>query len=139
VTVSLAGFRDRVTLRESVAGEIGAIDVTPEPVAVRRRDGSVTVFWDLGESPQEATLEYTADVGETAVEEDLITFEGFVEDGTGRFPVGGDETASVVEDVFQRVVERGSVSDADVEVAVERDGVTAAEVDRLRRAWLGDQ
>jgi hypothetical protein len=139
VTVSLGGFRDRVILRESVAGEIGGIDVAPEPVAVIRSDGSVTVFWDLGESPPEATLEYTADVAESPMDEDLIPFEGVVEDGTGRFPVGGDESASPVDDVFQRALEGGSVTDADVEVAVERDDVTAAEVDRLRRAWLGDQ
>jgi hypothetical protein len=65
-------------------------------------------------------------------------FEGMFEDGDGTRPIRGDETVVVVEDVFQRVLERGSVTDDDLEIATERDDVTPTQVDRLRRAWLDE-
>ncbi|WP_436926115.1 efflux RND transporter permease subunit [Halosimplex amylolyticum] len=136
VAVSLQGVRNRVSLRETVPGTITALDATPEPVAVDRHDGSVTVFWDVGESPSEATVEYTVEPPEEAADGDAVTFEGVVEDGEVQRPVDGDETAVFVDDVFQRVLERGTVTDADVEIAVEHDEVSPTELDRIRRAWL---
>jgi preprotein translocase subunit SecF len=134
VTVSLRPVRNRVSLRETVPGEISDIDATPEPVAVGRDDGNVTVYWDVDAAPSETTLEYTVELPGEATDGDAVTFEGVVENEDGRHSVNGDETATVVEDVFQRVLERGTVTDLDIEVAVERDDVTPTEVDRLRRA-----
>ncbi|WP_254766016.1 MMPL family transporter [Salinilacihabitans rarus] len=136
VTVSLRNVQNRVSLRETVPGGIADVDVAPEPVAVDRCDGSVTVFWDVGESPSEATFEYTVELPEGETDRDVFTFEGTVETGNGQRPIDGDETVDVVENVFQRALERGTVTHADIEAAVERDDVTPAEVDRLRRAWL---
>ncbi|WP_458190611.1 MMPL family transporter [Haladaptatus sp. NG-WS-4] len=136
VTVSLQHVRNRVFVLETVPGEIADFEVAPEPVAVDRSDGSVTVFWDLGESPSVATLKYTVKLPREATDGDAVTFEGVVENGDGQRSVDGDETAAVVEDIFQRVLERGTVTDVDIEEAVERDDVTPAEFDRLRRAWL---
>jgi hypothetical protein len=96
----------------------------------------VTVFWDVGESPSEATLEYTVELPGDVADGDVVTFEGFVESGDGRHSITGDGTATVVIDVFQRVLERGTVTDVDIEVAVARDDVTPTEIDRLRRSWL---
>ncbi|NHN49229.1 MMPL family transporter [Halostella sp. JP-L12] len=136
VTVSLRNVRGRVSLRETVPGEIADFDVVPEPVTIDRCDGRVTVFWDVGESPSKVTLEYTVELPGEAADGDVVTLEGIVENRDGLHSVNGDETATVVEDVFQRVLERGTVTDVDIEEAVERDDVTPTEVDRLRRVWL---
>jgi hydrophobe/amphiphile efflux-3 (HAE3) family protein len=139
VTVTVHRARSRVSLREVVPGEIVDLDVDPEPVAVNVQDDSVTAFWDLEASPREATLEYTVALCDDPADGDVFTFAGVVEAGDGGRPVDGDETVTVVEDVFQRVLERGSVIGADVELAVDSDDVTAVEVDRLRRAWLDQE
>ncbi|WP_206425116.1 efflux RND transporter permease subunit [Halosimplex salinum] len=136
VTVSLGDVSGRLSLRETVPGEVADLEVAPEPVAVDRRDGTVTVFWDGSESPSEATVEYTVECPGKPDDGEVCRFEGVVEDEDGRRSVAGDAAATVVEDVFQRVIEQGTVTDADIEAAVERDDVTPAELDRLRRAWL---
>ncbi|SDY14005.1 MULTISPECIES: efflux RND transporter permease subunit [Haloferacaceae] len=136
VTVSLRNVRDRMILRESVDGEIGNIDLSPEPVAVDRDDGTITVYWNIADSVVDASLEYTVELPAEAADGDVVTFEGTVESSDCRWSVGGDETATVVEDIFQRVLERGAVTAADIEVAIERDDITPKEVARLRRAWL---
>jgi len=136
VTVSLQNVRDRMILRESVDGEIGNIDLSPEPVAVDRDDGTITVYWNTADSVVDASLEYTVELPAEAADGDVVTFEGTVESSDCRWSVGGDETATVVEDIFQRVLERGAVTAADIEVAIERDDITPKEVERLRRAWL---
>jgi hydrophobe/amphiphile efflux-3 (HAE3) family protein len=136
VTVTLENVDDRVFLRESVPGKLSSLDLTPEPVAVDRRNGSVRVFWNTGKSPSEATLEYTVDFTAPVTDGDVFAFKGTIETGHGQLPVTGDETVTVVDDVFQLAVERGHVTDGDVEVAVTRNDVTPTEVERLRRAWL---
>lgn len=136
VTVSLQNVRNRVSLRETVPGEVADVDVVPEPVAINQCDRRVTVFWDVGESPSEVTLEYTVELPGELVDGDEVTIEGVVENGDGWHSVNGGETVTVVKDVFQRVLEHGTVTDLDIEVAVERDDITPTEVDRLRRAWL---
>ncbi|WP_225336094.1 efflux RND transporter permease subunit [Halomicrobium urmianum] len=138
VTVSLRDIRNRMILRETVDGGIADIDVSPEPVTVDRDDGTVTVYWDTADSVGDATLEYTVELPAEAADGDVITFEGTVESSDSRRSVDGDETATVVEDIFQRVLERGAVTDADIEIAIERDDVTPKEVERLRRAWLDE-
>jgi hypothetical protein len=136
VTVSLRNVRDRMILRESVDGEIGDIDLSPEPVAVDRDDGAVTVYWDTTNPVGDAMLEYVVELPEEAVDGDVVTFEGTVESSGCQWSVGGEETATVVEDIFQRVLERGAVTAADIEIAIERDDITPKEIARLRRAWL---
>jgi multidrug efflux pump subunit AcrB len=136
VTISLRGRRRRLSLRETCPGEITAIEATPEPVTVTRNDGGVTVCWNTEEPLSEVTLEYTMAVPADVTDGDVLTFEGHREDADGHQPIGGDVAATVVGDVFQRVLERGAVTDADLQLAVERDDVTPVEVDRLRRGWL---
>jgi hypothetical protein len=59
-----------------------------------------------------------------------------VEARDGGRPVRGDDAVTVVADVFQRVIERGAVTDADIAVAVEREDVTETQIERLRGGWL---
>jgi len=136
VTVSLQDVHNRVVLRETVAGEFADIDISPDPVAVNRDDGNVTVYWNTGDSVADMRLEYTVELPAEAADGDVVTFEGTVESSDGRCLVNGDKTVTVVEDIFQRVLERGTVTDADIEIAVERDDISRKEVERLRRAWL---
>jgi predicted RND superfamily exporter protein len=138
-TVTLEGVSGRVSLLEAVPGELEVLEITPEPDVLGRRDGSVTVLWNVGEVPTEATVEYEVEVPDDLTDGERLPFEGVVEGRAGERSVGGDQTATVVEDVFQRAIERGRVTIADVEVAVERDDVTATEVERLRQAWLEEE
>ncbi|MEF8975280.1 MAG: hypothetical protein V5A21_03515, partial [Halapricum sp.] len=138
VTVTLRGVEGRVSLRETVSSDIEKLEVSPDPIAVDRHAGTVTVFWDI-ESPQsEATISYTVALSDGADDGDELRFEGVLEDEEGRHSIEGDETATVVTDVFQRVLERGFVTDADLALAAEREDVAPTELDRLRRAWLDD-
>jgi len=59
-----------------------------------------------------------------AADGDVVAFEGTVESIDCRRSVDGDETATVVEDIFQRVLERGAVTGADIEIAMERDDIS---------------
>ncbi|WP_232702499.1 MMPL family transporter [Halobacterium wangiae] len=136
VSVSLHGVDGRVSLDERVPGEVEALDVAPEPVAVTRDDGAVSVFWDVERSSSTPTVSYTVELPQEHSDGDTFAFDGVVEDATGQRAVVGDDTVTVVADVFQRVLERGTVTDEDVEIAVERDDVTPEEFDRIRRAWL---
>jgi len=49
-------------------------------------------------------LEYVVELPEEAVDGDVVTFEGTVESSGCQWSVGGEETATVVEDIFQRVL-----------------------------------
>jgi hydrophobe/amphiphile efflux-3 (HAE3) family protein len=138
VTVTLGSVRGRMSVRETVPGDIVDLEVTPEPTVLTRREDGVTVLWNVGRSPSVATVEYTVEFTGGRGEGGVPAFEGMFEDGDGTRPIRGDETVVVVEDVFQRVLERGSVTDDDLEIATERDDVTPSQVDRLRRAWLDE-
>jgi hydrophobe/amphiphile efflux-3 (HAE3) family protein len=131
VTVSLRNIHNRVILRETVAGEIADIDISPEPIAVDRDSGNVTVYWDTADSVVDASLEYMVELSTEAADGDVVAFEGTVESIDCRRSVDGDETATVVEDIFQRVLERGAVTGADIEIAMERDDISPKEVERL--------
>jgi predicted RND superfamily exporter protein len=136
VTVSIHGAEGRISFRETVPGDVEEFSVSPDPIAVDHHDGTVTVLWDLAASTNGATVTYASALPDAADDGDELQFEGFLEDADGRQPVEGDETTTVVRDVFQRVLERGSVTDADLAIAVESEDITGTELDRLRRAWL---
>jgi len=136
VTVLLQGLNGRVSLQESAPSEFDTLEIEPEPVATNRRDGTVAVYWDIEEPTRDATVSYTVDLPSESGDGLELAFDGRAESADGQYVIGGDETAVVVGDVFQRVLERGEVTDADIETAVGREGVTDAEFDRLRRAWL---
>jgi len=138
VTVALRDVRGRVALQESPPGDIVELEAAPEPVVVDRRDGRVIVLWDAGESPSELTLEYAVELPGDPSDGDTFAFAGFVEDGDVQRPVRGDDTVTVIGNVVNRVVERGSVTDADLQAAVDHEDVEAAEAERVRRAWLDD-
>jgi predicted RND superfamily exporter protein len=138
VTISLRGTTGRVTLQETADGDVSSLDIEPEPVGVTRSTDGVSVAWDLDEQGETATLEYAVELPEGSSDGDSVAFEGVLEVGDGERPVDGDETATVVDGIFQRVLERGGVTDEDVELAAERDEITQTEFDRLRRAWLRD-
>jgi hydrophobe/amphiphile efflux-3 (HAE3) family protein len=138
VTVSIRGAEGRVTLHESVPGDVEELDASPDPIAVDRRDGGTLVLWDLEGPSEEVSVSYRTTLPDGSEDGDEVRFDGVVDNGAVTHAVEGDAAATVVGDVFQRVIARGDVTGDDIEVALERDDVTAAEFDRLRRAWLDD-
>lgn len=136
VTVSIRGIDVRVSLQETVPGEVDSLEIEPDPVAADQRDGTVAVYWNIEDPSSEATLSYTVGLPEERSDGDELAFEGVVEGEDGHYPIDSDAVAVVVGDVFQRVLERGKVTDADIETAIDREDITAAEVNRLRRTWL---
>ncbi|MFQ3295438.1 MAG: putative RND superfamily exporter protein, partial [Natrialbaceae archaeon] len=139
VSVSVRGIEGRVSLRESAPSTVEEFEISPDPVAMTHQDGTVTVFWDLEASQSEATVSYKASLPEGSGDGDELPFEGVLEDEVGRHQVDGDQTTTVVSDVFQRVLERGSVTDADLALAAESEDITGTELDRLRRRWLDSE
>jgi len=136
VTVSVGVVADRTCLRETIPGDVVSLAVTPDPVAVNRRDGRLSVYWAVDERRAAATVEYTVELPGEPGDGDVFEFQGVVEAVDGGRPVRGDDAVTVVADVFQRVIERGAVTDADIAAAVESESVTETEVQRLRDAWL---
>ncbi|MEF8756806.1 MAG: MMPL family transporter, partial [Halobacteriales archaeon] len=137
-TVTIRGIEGRVAVRERLPGEVERLEITPDPVAVDRDDQSVGVLWNVESSPTEATVSYAILPPEEAQDGDEINFEGVVDEGNDVYAVDGDETAIVVGDVFQRVIERGRVTNDDVAHAAEREEVSGPEFERLRDAWLDE-
>jgi len=144
VTVTLRGMTGRVSLREVVPAGIEEVDVSLDPIAVHRNDGTITVIWDVaaetGETsdPVDATVSYEATLPRYDDGEEFV-FEGWVTTRADERPVDGDHTARVVSDVFQRVIARGEVTVADITFAANSQDVSDEEVDRLRQAWLRDE
>ena len=136
VTVSLQGVCNRVTLQETAPGEITDLAVDPDSVVVDCDRDHATVYWDVNESASEATLTYSVDLTGEPADGDVLEFGGVIEDEHGHYSVDGDDAVTVVEDVCQRVLERGTVTGRDIEIALGRDDITPEEVARLHRAWL---
>jgi predicted RND superfamily exporter protein len=135
-TVSVRGIDGRISLQETGPGEIDSLEIEPDPVAADQRDGTVAVYWDLEDASSEATVSYTVGLPEESGDGDELVFEGVVEAEDDQYSIDGDAVGVVVDDVFQRVLERGEVTNADIAAALEHENITAAEFDRLRRAWL---
>ncbi|MEF8773719.1 MAG: MMPL family transporter, partial [Halobacteriales archaeon] len=138
VTLSLRGLEGRVSLEEDVPVPLETMSVSPDPLAVTRQGETVVVLWAVEDGPVEATVSYRAALPDDPRDGEEITFGGTVETGGGRQAVDGDAVATVVADLFHRVVERGTATREDVELAAERDDVSDVKFDRLRRAWLED-
>ena len=128
----------RVVLRESIPGEL--VDepaVRPEPVALDHRDDRLTVCWDLGDETSPPAVEYTVSLSADVDDGETITVDGTVLVGDGELSVAGTQELTVVDDVFQRVVARGGVADADLRAVAESDveDLSGAALGRLCRAW----
>lgn len=144
VTVTLRGITGRVSLRETVPAEIDDVKISPDPIAVHRNDGSITVIWDVtaetakATDPVDATVSYEATLPRYDDGEEFV-FDGTVTTTGVERPVDGDHTATVVKDVFQRVIARGEITPVDITLAANSQDISDAEFDRLRQAWLRDE
>ena len=140
VRVTLDGTDGRVGLRESFNGVgVSVDDVTPAPASVVDHGQFVYAVWDLDDEPAELT--YTATIPEDAPDGTTYTFAGIVMTGGDDVEIEGDEHATVVADLFERVVARGSVTDDDLAAAEERldsGHLTEAQFERIYRTWLGE-
>ena len=140
VTVETRSVGQRAVLRERVPGEPTVVEAAPEPTDTTAANGTLAVAWPAGtESP---TLRYQVTVPEDATDGDEIEFTGELLVRGENVRVGGETTAEVVTDVFERVTATGSVSDADLADAYDRfeSGVlTAGQLDRINRAWSRDE
>ncbi|WP_435144338.1 MMPL family transporter [Halobaculum sp. P14] len=140
VTVRASGVADRVVLHEEFDGDVALDEATPEPVDVVERDGELYVAWDATDG---VALQYDAAVPADADDGASFGFDGALMAADGDRPVGGADAVSVVEDLFERVLAAGTVTDDDLRGARERfeDGaISDAQFERIHRAWIrGDQ
>ncbi|WP_435319864.1 MMPL family transporter [Haloarchaeobius sp. TZWSO28] len=129
----------RLVLRDRVVGtETALVDVSPEPTQVMAHDGVVFVAWD-GAGDGEPRCTYETTIPQTATDGDTARFAGTVETVASQTHVVGDDSVHVVSDLFERVVSQGHATDADLAVAATAYGqeeLTAAQFERLTRAWL---
>ncbi|QSG14789.1 putative exporter of the RND superfamily [Halapricum desulfuricans] len=139
VTVSIRGIEGRVSVREQAPGTVTDVDADPEPVAVNRNDDELTVLWELDTPETEATLSYSVGLPEESTDGDELAFDGAVQTASGHYSAEGDETATVVDDLFQRALERGNVTGADLRAAADQSDASTEQFHRLRRAWLSGE
>ncbi|WP_340101363.1 MMPL family transporter [Salinibaculum salinum] len=140
VTVSVDEMDGRVGLRETFNGATVSVDsVQPEPASVTDHGKSVYAVWELDDEPAELT--YTATIPGDAPDGTTYSFGGVLMTGGEDIDVGGEEHATVVADLFERVVARGTVTDDDLAAAEERlaaGNLTQAQFERIYRTWLGE-
>ena len=87
-------------------------------------------------------LTYTATIPADAPDGTTYSFGGVVMTGGEDVDIAGEAHATVVADLFERVVARGSVSDDDLAAAEERlatGNLTQAQFERIYRTWLGEE
>jgi predicted RND superfamily exporter protein len=136
VRVAVDAGGDRVVLREAVpGGEIAVAAVEPEPIDVGERDDEVFVAWD---GPGEAHLEYAAWVPEDATDP-AMAFDGVVLSQAEEKPVDGVERVGLVDDIFERIVAQGEVTEDDLRRArasMEDGEMTSEQYQRVYQAWL---
>jgi hypothetical protein len=141
VTVTLEEYTGRVGLRETFDGTtVRVSDVRPAPASVTAHGRTVYAVWDLAGEP--ARLTYTARIPGDAPDGATYGFDGDVLTDAEDGDVSGEDAASVVTDLFERVVARGTVTDDDLAAAEERlraGQLTEGQFERIYRAWLGDE
>ncbi|MFD1645441.1 efflux RND transporter permease subunit [Haloarchaeobius litoreus] len=140
VSVVIAGAVGRVRLREAVPGPYEVTAVSPEPVELVERTDGFYALWDAGEHDQSLRISYETRHPADARDGDTVTVDGEVATEAGSRPVGGDAELVHVDDVFQRVLERGEAWDEDVQAAADRlsaGEMTEREFERVCRVWLG--
>ncbi|WP_302080269.1 efflux RND transporter permease subunit [Salinibaculum rarum] len=140
VTVTLDEMDGRVGLRETFNGATVSVDsVDPTPASVTDYGKSVYAVWELDDEPAELT--YTATIPSDAPDGTTYSFGGVLMTGEDDADVAGEEHATVVVDLFERVVARGSVTDDDLAAAEERlaaGQLTQEQFERIYRTWLGE-
>ncbi|WP_440990010.1 efflux RND transporter permease subunit [Haloarchaeobius baliensis] len=140
VSVTIAGVAGRVRLREAVPGPYELAAVDPEPVELVERAEGFYALWDAEQSSDRLSVTYTTRHPPGTRDGDTATISGEVATGTTSRPIDGDTELVLVDDVFQRVLERGAATDVDVQAAaslLSAGEITEREFERVCRVWLG--
>ncbi|WP_267641263.1 efflux RND transporter permease subunit [Haloarchaeobius amylolyticus] len=139
VHLAVEGGDGRLVLRDRAVGtETGLVEVSPEPAQAMATDGVVFVAWD-GDAGEDRRCTYETTIPQNATDGDTARFAGTVETAASETRVAGEDSVQVVADLFERVVSQGYATDADLAVAAtafEQGELTAAQFERLTRAWL---
>ena len=138
-TIHVEDAAGRFVLREEASGpELAVVETEPEPVDVVRRDAELNVAWDAA---GDARLDYEIHVPEDTADGTTFALSGTLMTDAEDRDVRGDQTLTVVANLFERIVSAGEVSDADLQLARERyeaDVLSEPQFDRIYRAWLRD-
>ena len=136
-TVTVENAEGRFVLREECSdADLSVVETEPEPVDVVQRDTELNVAWD---TDGDATLSYEVSVPEEATDGATVRLEGSLLTDAADREVRGDQTLTVVANLFERIVSAGEVTDADLRLAREQyeaDALSEAQFDRIYRAWL---
>jgi|GEM_PF-4674765 len=138
-TIHVEDAAGRFVLGETASGpELAVVETEPEPVDVVQRDTELSVAWDAA---GDARLDYEIHVPEDAADGTTFALSGTLMTDTEDREVRGDQTVTVVTNLFERIVSTSVVSDADLQLAREQyeaDVLSEAQFDRIYRAWLRD-
>ncbi len=138
-TIVVEDAEGRFVLREEASTPgLTVVETEPEPVDVVRRDTELNVAWD---ATGDARLDYEIHVPEEADDGATFGLSGTLMTDAEDRDVRGDQTLTVVANLFERIVSAGVVSDADLQLARERyesGALSEAQFDRIYRAWLRD-
>lgn len=136
VTLSVPMAPGRTLVREATPGEaISLNEVEPEPLEVAVVDGTIYAVWAL-DTGTTARLRYTGTLSGTV---DEVSFDGVVRDRVGDRRVEGATDVALVEDVFERIIAEGEVTESDVRTAAEAaeaGRLSTAQFERVLSAWV---
>lgn len=132
---------DRILVREDAPGSIDHVEeVSPEPVELAQWDGSLYVLWQCDTVDDvSASLTYTVTPTDTASDGDRLEFTGCATTAADETRIAGDDTITVVSDVFERVLARGAATDSDVQAAaqqLESASLSDEQFERICQVWL---
>lgn len=148
VVVTVRDLDGRFLLRErSHDATIMNVEMQPSAAASRRigHDGTIHAAWEPNAETANndpITLQYEATIPTQADDSDVFTFSGSVMTSAGNINVAGDEQVTVVVDVFERVLARETVTQADLAAAYDQyedGGISMNQLERLYRIWLRQQ
>ena len=129
----------RFVLREEIdAGTLSIGEVSPEPVELIERDQTLYVVWDIEDHTQ-LTASYYVTVPSDATTDEEIDFVGNFASRHRTHTVSRDRSVTVIADLFERIIAKGYVTEADLAVArarFENNQLSEEQFERVYQAWL---
>jgi len=140
VELRVDGAHGRIVLTESFDGAgMSVTDVSPAPVEMSGRAGTLYVAWELDGEPAQVFYQASAPTNGDAA--GTPRFAGQVLTGDGDVDVDGTDELRVVSDLLERVLVTGTVTDEELAAAGEQlqsGELSEAEFERVSRQWLTD-
>ncbi|QGN06702.1 Patched family protein [Halorhabdus sp. CBA1104] len=141
VTVRIEGVSGRLAVRDGFDGAgIALRTASPAPAEFAVSDSTAVLVWEDPEAPIE--VEYDATIAGDASDGSTLQFDGVVLTSGPDVAIDGEDSVTVVSDLFDLVRSEGQISQGELRLATGHvaDGrLSESEFERLCRLWIEDE